>query len=88
MRKKKTSLPGILLFGAMALGLEQYPHEGFNNDCNCFSCQSRPEPVKKKKEKRVAFPPAGMKEFYYGTNLVLAINQKNADRKAKKLGYI
>jgi len=30
----------------------------------------------------------GLKEFKYGYGKVYAINQKNADKKAKKLGYI
>lgn len=30
----------------------------------------------------------GLKEFQYGENTVLALNKKNADKKAKKLGYI
>lgn len=30
----------------------------------------------------------GVKEFWYGENVIYAINQKNADRKAKKLGYL
>ena len=30
----------------------------------------------------------GLKEFYYGENSVWAINQKNADKKAIKAGFI
>ena len=30
----------------------------------------------------------GLKEFYYGKNSVWAINQKNADKKAIKAGFI
>lgn len=30
----------------------------------------------------------GLKEFIYGENSIWAINQKNADKKAKKLSYI
>ena len=32
--------------------------------------------------------PKGMIKFEYGYNVVYALNQKNADKKAKKLGYI
>ena len=32
--------------------------------------------------------PNGVKPFYYGDNVVFAINQKNADRKARNLGFI
>lgn len=31
---------------------------------------------------------AGLKRFEYGSNYVYAINQRNADKKAKKLGYV
>jgi hypothetical protein len=41
------------------------------------------------KNKKVITPiPKGMKEFYYGEVLILALNQKNADRKAAKKGLI
>ena len=30
----------------------------------------------------------GLNEFFYGENSVWAINQKNADKKAKRKGYI
>jgi hypothetical protein len=30
----------------------------------------------------------GLKEFFYGENIVYARNQKNADRKARNKGYI
>ena len=30
----------------------------------------------------------GLKKFYYGDKYVIALNQKNADRKAKNLGLI
>lgn len=32
--------------------------------------------------------PKGLKEWHYGKNCVLAINRKNADRKARQKGYI
>ena len=30
----------------------------------------------------------GLKEFFYGENSILALNKKNADRKAKAKGWI
>lgn len=30
----------------------------------------------------------GLKEFFYGKNSLWALNQKSADKKAKKLGYL
>ena len=33
-------------------------------------------------------PQKGHKQFFYGENNIWALNQTNADRKAKQLGYI
>ena len=41
--------------------------------------------VKKPIEKII---PKGLKEFFYGVNSVFALNQKNADKKARKKGYL
>ncbi len=44
---------------------------------------------KKAQQKRIEdLKKGGMKEFDYNGKIILALNQKNADRKAKKLGYI
>lgn len=32
--------------------------------------------------------PKNHKEFFYGKNSVFALNKKNADKKAEKLGYL
>jgi len=40
-----------------------------------------PKPIKK-------IIPKGMKEFFYGTESIHALNQKNADKKARKKGLI
>lgn len=40
------------------------------------------------KAEKVAKPQKGHKEFFYGENTIWALNQTNADRKAKQLGYI
>ena len=32
--------------------------------------------------------PKNHKEFFYGENSVFALNKKNADRKAKRKGYV
>lgn len=32
--------------------------------------------------------PKGLSEFFYGANSLYALNQKNADRKALKKGYL
>ena len=46
-----------------------------------------------KQEKKIKKPikkiiPKGLKEFFYGENSLYALNQKNADRKARKKGYL
>ena len=43
------------------------------------------KPIKKPKKEIV---PKGLKEFFYGENSLYALNQKNADRKARKKGYL
>ena len=43
--------------------------------------------ISKKTEKQKA-ELNGLKEFDFGGNKIYALNQKNAERKAKKLGYI
>lgn len=40
----------------------------------------------KKPKKKIA--PKGLKEFFYGENSLYALNQKNADRKARNKGYL
>ena len=32
--------------------------------------------------------PKGLKEFFYGQEVIYALNQKNADKKARKQGLI
>ena len=32
--------------------------------------------------------PKGLTEFFYGENKIYALNQKNADRKARNKGYL
>ena len=41
--------------------------------------------IKKPKKKII---PKGLKEFFYGENSLYALNHKNADRKARKKGYL
>jgi len=52
------------------------------------------EPTKEEKERRLAKKEKsikksnGLKEFSYGENTLLALNQKNADKKAKQKGWL
>ena len=43
--------------------------------------KQKPLPIKK-------IIPKGMKEFFYGTEKIYALNKKNADKKARKQGLI
>ncbi|OJV40849.1 MAG: hypothetical protein BGO29_14880 [Bacteroidales bacterium 36-12] len=41
-----------------------------------------------KRQDKTPVIPKGLKEFRYGDNIIYAINQNNADRKARKAGFI
>ena len=45
-----------------------------------------PEVITKRECKTII--PKNHKEFFYGLNSVFALNQKNADKKAKAKGYL
>ena len=47
---------------------------------------TNPKQRAKKDKKKII--PKGLKEFFYGENSLYALNQKNADRKAKTKGFI
>lgn len=51
-----------------------------------YSERIEKEPKKQLTDDEIA-ERKGLNKFFYGNNYVWAINQKNADRKAKKLGY-
>tara|TARA_R100000951_G_scaffold54402_1_gene45771 strand:- start:227 stop:451 length:225 start_codon:yes stop_codon:yes gene_type:complete len=42
--------------------------------------------IKKKPKKKIIHK--GLKEFFYGEKVIYALNKKNADRKARKKGYL
>jgi hypothetical protein len=42
----------------------------------------------KEQERITRLKEKGVHEFYYGENVVYARTQKNADRKARNLGYV
>ena len=73
MGMKKANLLGMMLMmGAMS---EHQPHY---TESDTF----KPKRPKKK------IIPKGLKEFFYGANSLYALNQKNADRKATKKGWL
>lgn len=45
-------------------------------------------PEKNPKEFENRMLQKGLNKFYYGDNFLFALNQKNADRKARKKGWI
>lgn len=51
-----------------------------------FNEETLKRPLNKKPKKKPI--PKGLKEFFYGENSLYALNQKNADRKARKKGYL
>ena len=51
-----------------------------------FNHETIKRPLNKKPIKKII--PKGLKEFFYGENSLYALNQKNADRKARKKGYL
>ena len=58
-----------------------------------MAAMSNPEEYKTYKEPKIKKPikkiiPNGLTEFFYGENSLWALNQKTADKKAIKEGYI
>lgn len=47
----------------------------------------KPKKVKQPRQVKKIIPK-GLTEFFYGENSLYALNQKNADRKARKKGYL
>ena len=52
-----------------------------------YSERIEKKPKKQLTEDEIA-ESKGLKKFFYGENFVWALNQKNADRKAKNFGFI
>ena len=48
--------------------------------------KTKPKKTKPKQVKKII--PNGLTQFFYGENSLYALNQKNADRKAQKKGYL
>ena len=84
LKNKYAAMVGIMgMFAAMG---GEMPH-GYRKDIE-------PKETDEERKKRLAkaeierHKANGLKEFIYGQNSVWAINQKTADNKAKKKGYI
>ena len=74
--KKSSALGMMLMMGAMMEHQDYGMSMGMRED----------KPKTKKPKKKII--PKGLKEFFYGENSLYALNQKNADRKARKKGYL
>jgi hypothetical protein len=77
---------------AMALGLIAMAST-LGGDINSFGglesskkLPTKREETPEQKEQRLL--KNGLRKFTYGLNYVIALNQKSADKKARKLGYI
>ena len=65
---------------AMASGLDSsFDYRGRKLDASRNSCPTDFYSIQKSK---------GLKQFFYGENSLWAINQKNADRKARSLNWL
>ena len=78
--KKSNALGMMLMMGAM-MEAQDY---GMSMDMREDKPKTK-KPIKKPIKKII---PKGLKEFFYGEKVIYALNQKNADRKARKKGYL
>jgi tRNA U38,U39,U40 pseudouridine synthase TruA len=76
MGMKKSNALGMMMMMGSLLGQQEYN----------FNEETVKRPLNKKQIKKII--PKGVKKFLYGEIVIYAINQKNADRKAKKKGLI
>ena len=82
--KSKLGMYGI--FAALAMMGTETPH-GMNE-------YQKPKETEEERKRRLAkaeierYKAQGLKEFFYGENSLWALNQKSADRKARKLNWI
>ena len=74
--KKSNALGMMLMMGAM-MEAQDY---GMSMDMR------EDKPKTKKPIKKII--PKGVTEFFYGENKIYALDQKNADRKARNKGYL
>ena len=72
MGMKRQNLMGMLAFAMVASQQSNFINE--------------PEIIIHREPKLII--PKNHKEFFYGLNSVFALNQKNADKKAKAKGYL
>ena len=89
---KLAALTSMFLIGAMQPQNNPYKEnfDDFMDDMNGISRPVKREPAKphqnmSEREKAIK---NGLTEFHYSSNSLFALNQTNADTKARKLGYI
>lgn len=79
---RKQSLSALAEIYALTVMGSEFLQEPFDVD------QIIRDPLDDKPKVHKKIIPKGLKKYHYGDGFVYAINQKNADRKAKKLGYL
>lgn len=83
----KNKLGLLAMMGAM-MPMDRSTAYGLSNN------EQPIEETEEQKQKRLAqaeikqYKANGLTEFFYGENSVWALNQKTADKKAKKKGYL
>lgn len=84
MSKKFGMFASLALMGAM-------DPEGMSTVSDFLVEKKQKKPLSESQKKAIKIDQDkahGLKEFSYGENKVWALNQKNADKKARKLNYI
>jgi len=82
----KSKLGMISMLSAMAI----IGTETLNREIECVEPKETEEERKRRLAKSEIKPNKhnGLKEFFYGENSLYALNQKNADKKARKLNWL
>jgi len=81
----KSKLGMVSMLSAMAMiGLE-----GSNRIQNFYPMETDEEKKQRRYNAEIKRKKAnGLKEFFYGENSLYALNQKNADKKARKMNWL
>jgi hypothetical protein len=95
MSKKLNTLMAMMSVSlAMSSMTNNDPDCKFHDDTPKLSDKEKKERLEEYNKKRLAQAEIdtkkynGLKEFNYGEHTILALNKKNADKKAKKNGWI
>lgn len=84
----KRNLGSLLsMYTAMAISNDFKRFDDFDGDDKVRLTEEEKIELRKRQERTIK-EAKGLHEFIYGDNIVWALNQKNADKKAKRKGYI